>query len=119
VPVVVRADIQARDGPGPAQAGLFGPAGLAAIQRVADAFELSVGLFGVLSEAALDGGGCLVAADAAERLDDALLVPVAPGRVGQDDAAGVIGEQRRVGEGNEATEAAAENDRLVQPERVA
>jgi hypothetical protein len=119
VPVVVRADIQARDGPGPAQAGFFGPAGLAAIQRVADAFELSVGLFGVLSEAALDGGGCLVAADAAERLDDALLVPVASGRVGQDDAAWVIGEQRRVGEGNEATEAAAENDRLVQPERVA
>ena len=115
----MRADVPARDGPGPAQAGFFGPAGLAAIQREADAFELSVGLFGVVSKAALDGGGCLVAADAAERLDDALLVPVASGRVGQDDAPGVVGEQRRVGEGDEATEAAAENNWFVQPERVA
>ena len=119
MPVVVRADVPARDGPGPAQAGFFGPAGLGAIQRVADASELSVGLFGVLSEAALDGGGCLVAADTAERLDDALLVPVASGRVGQDDAPGVVGEQRRVGEGDEAAEAAAENNWFVQPERVA
>ena len=48
-----------------------------------------------------------------------LLVAVAPGRVGQDDAAGVIGEQRRVGEGDEAAEAAAENNWFGQPERVA
>src|SRR6266480_7264406 len=51
-------------------------------------------------------------------LDDALLIAAAPGGVGQDDAAGVIGEQPRVGEGDVPAEAAAEHDRLVQPERV-
>lgn len=88
-------------------------------KAVADAVEVSVDLFGLLSEAALDDGGCLGAAEAAECLDDALLVPVAPGRVGQDDAAGVIREQRRVGEGDVAAEAAAEDDWLAQAERVA
>lgn len=47
------------------------------MQRVADAVELSLAIFGVPSEDALDDGGCLVAAEAAECLDDALLVPVA------------------------------------------
>ena len=81
--------------------------------------EVSVGLLGLLGEGALGDGGCFGAAEAAECLGDALLVPVAPGRVGQDDAAGVSGEQRRVGEGDEAAEAASENDWFVQPQPVA
>jgi hypothetical protein len=97
VPGAVRADVPGRHGPGPAHAGLSG----------------------VLSEAAPDGGGCLVAAGAAQRRDDALLVPVAPGRAGHDDGAGVSGEQRRAGEGDEAAAAAAGNNRLVQPGRIA
>jgi catechol 2,3-dioxygenase-like lactoylglutathione lyase family enzyme len=62
--------------------GFLGPTGLPAVQRVADAVELSLDIFGVLSEHALDDDGCFVAAEAAECLDDTLLFPVTPGRVG-------------------------------------
>jgi hypothetical protein len=40
---------------------------------------------------------------------------VIPVRVGQDAAAGMTGEQRSVGEDDEAAEAAAEHHRLIQP----
>src|SRR5207244_6149013 len=104
--------------PGQELAGFPGPAGRAAVKRVADPDELSLIVPGLISVGAPRDGGCLGAAEAAERLDDALLIAAAPGGVGQDDAAGVIGEQPRVGEGDVPAEAAAEHDRLVQPERV-
>jgi hypothetical protein len=119
VAVVVRGDVRVPDHPGEELAGFLRPARCRAVQRVADTVELSLVIFGLLSEDALDDRGRLGAAEAAERLDDALLVPVAPGGIGQDDAAGVIGEQRSVGEGDVPAEAAAEDDRPAQPERVA
>lgn len=51
----------------------------ATVKRVADAVELSLVIFGLVSADALDDGGGLGAAEAAECLDDALLVTVAPG----------------------------------------
>ena len=115
----MRGDFRVPDHPGEETAGFVGPARRGAVERVADAVELGLVVSGLISVDALDEGGRLGAAEAAERLDDALLVPVAAGRVGQDDAARVIGEQRRVGERDVPAEAAAENDRLAQPERVA
>ena len=82
----------------------------------ADPVELSLIVPGLISVGAPRDFGCLRAAEAAERLDDALLVAAAPAGVGQDDAAGVVGEQPRVGERHVPTEAAAEHHRLVQPE---
>ena len=57
--------------------------------------ELSLIVSGLISVGALGDGGRLRAAEAAECLDDPLLVLVAPGRAGQDHTAGMIGEQRR------------------------
>src|SRR5580693_7605594 len=112
-------DVRVPDHPGQEPAGLLGPARRGAVERVADAVELSLKILGVPGVDALDEGGRFGAAEAAERLDDARPAPVATSRVGQDDAARVIGEQRRVRERNVPAEAAAEDDRLEQPERVA
>ena len=67
---------------------------------------------------ALRDGGYLVTAQSAEYLDAALMVQPSSGRVGQNDAARVVGEQPGIGEGDETAEAAAEHDRLGEPERV-
>jgi hypothetical protein len=55
----------------------------------------------------------LTGAAPAERSSDLLLVRAAPVGVGQDDGAGVIGEQPHVGEHDVPAEAAAEHDRLA------
>ena len=78
----VRADIQPRaseaadvhvlDHPGQELTGFPGPAGRGAVQRVADPVELSLVVPGFISVGAPRDGGCLGAAEAAERLDDAL-----------------------------------------------
>jgi hypothetical protein len=65
---------------------LFSVAGLAAVERVADAAELSEGFFGRIGEAAFGDGGCFVATQAADYLDAALVIGASPGCVGQDDA---------------------------------
>src|SRR5580700_5949126 len=115
----MRGDVRVPDHPGQELAGFLGPARRGAVERVADAVELSLKILAVPGVDALDKGGRFGAADPAERLDDTRPAPMATSRVGQDDAARVIGEQRRVGERNVPTEAAAEDDRLVQSERVA
>src|ERR1700722_9523274 len=107
----MRGDVRVPDHPGQELAGLLGPARRGAVERVADAVELSLEILGIPGVDALDEGAGSGAADAAERLDDARAAPVAASRVGQDDAARVIGEQRRVGERNVPAEAAAEDDR--------
>src|ERR1700689_5370404 len=108
----MRGDVRVPDHPGQELAGFLGPARRGAVERVADAVELSLEILGVLGVDTLDDGGRFGAADAAKRLDDARPAPVATSRVGQDDAARVIGEQRRVGERDVPAEAAAEDDRL-------
>ena len=85
-------DIGGPDRPGILLPELFGAAGLAAVERVADAAELGEGFFGRLGEVAFGDGGCFVTAEAAEYLYAALVIGVPPGRVGQDDAAWVAGE---------------------------
>ena len=116
---VVQVHVHVLDHPGQELAGFPGPAGRGAVQRVADPAELSLVIPGLIGVGAPRDVGRLGAAEAAERLDDALLVAAAPGGVGQDDPAGVIGEQPRVAERDVPAEAAAEHYRLVQPERVA
>jgi hypothetical protein len=76
VAVVVRGDVWVPDYPGQELAGLPGPARRGAVNRVADAGELSLEILGVrgvtapaVCADALDDGGRLGAADAAERLD--------------------------------------------------
>src|SRR5450432_4002585 len=102
----MRGDVRVPDHPGQELAGLPGPARRGAVERVADAVELSLEILGVLGVDALDDGGRFGAAEAAECLDDAPPAPVAASRAGQDDAAGVIGEQPRVGERDVPAEAA-------------
>jgi len=75
---VVQGDVRVLDHPGLELAGFLGPARRAAVQRVADAEELSLTVSGLISVGALGDGGRLRAAEAAECLDDPLLVPVAP-----------------------------------------
>ena len=65
-----------------------------AVEKAADSWTQGVRRLAALVPAV---PGRLRAADAAERLDDSRVVPVATSRVGQDDAARVIGKQRRVG----------------------
>src|ERR1700761_9271165 len=113
------ADVRVPDYPGHELAGLPGPVGRGAVERVTDAVELSFQVLAVPGVDALDDRGRFRAAEAAERLDHARATPVAGRGVGQDDAAGLVGEQRRVGERGVPAEAAAEDDRLAQPERVA
>jgi hypothetical protein len=70
----VPVDIGGLDGPGLPLPEFFGVAGLAAVQRVADAAELGEGFFGRLGKVACGDGGCFVAAQAAEYLDAALVI---------------------------------------------
>src|SRR6185437_8570771 len=77
VAVVVSGDVRVPDHPGQEPAGLLGPARRGAVKRVADAGELSLEIPGVrgvtvpaVGADALDDGGRLGPADAAERLDD-------------------------------------------------
>src|SRR5260370_40438978 len=102
----MRDDVRVPDHPGQELAGLLGPARRGAVERVADAVELSLEILGVRGVDALDDGGRFGAAEAAERLDDSRPAPVAASRVGQGDAARGIGEQRRVGQRYGPAEAA-------------
>src|SRR5215468_5938209 len=79
VTAVVRGDVRVPDHPGEEPAGFVGPARRGAVERVADAVELGLVVSGLISVDALDDAGRLGAAEAAERLDDELLVIVAAG----------------------------------------